>query len=323
MSFNIDWETIKQNGLCNTTIKKKLNTYLKDNGSSILPKYINNASIELIDIGDVSPELSLKNISDPISSIYDSIKTDLIEEWNLKNGMLNTYMETDFNLTPNKLDSQLIVDLKYTGNFQMVMKADLSVNYPSENFITLPLKLHISDLKIHSLILVAYLHNIQLKITEKKRQKQSNRNKTSSESDFTKEKENNLNKDDQNSETPNNKTIFTILCDVKDDTIESDTIVTNLSQMKNTSNISLNTETQNINENNNYSANNHINNNQTERSYFIRNISIKTEIGEGILPGSDKSILRNIQDLELMIVELLRKFIRDEICYPNWIEFDI
>lgn len=54
-------------------------------------------------------------------------------------------------------DIQFIVEIDYHGDLQMEVTVNLLVNYPSSNFITLPIQLHISDLVIHSIAAIAYL----------------------------------------------------------------------------------------------------------------------------------------------------------------------
>ena len=54
-------------------------------------------------------------------------------------------------------DIQLIVEFNYKGNLHMNILVNLLVNYPSPNFISLPIKLHITDIEIHSIATIAYL----------------------------------------------------------------------------------------------------------------------------------------------------------------------
>lgn len=54
-------------------------------------------------------------------------------------------------------DIQLIAEIKYQGDLHIEIAVNLLVNYPSPNFITLPIKLHITDLHIHSIVTIAYL----------------------------------------------------------------------------------------------------------------------------------------------------------------------
>lgn len=54
-------------------------------------------------------------------------------------------------------DLQTMIEIDYEGDLTMEVTVNLLVNYPSAQFITLPIKLHITDLVIHSLAAVAYL----------------------------------------------------------------------------------------------------------------------------------------------------------------------
>ncbi|KAI5950144.1 hypothetical protein KGF54_005292 [Candida jiufengensis] len=57
----------------------------------------------------------------------------------------------------NVNDIQLIVEIKYKGDLHIDLLVTLLVNYPSPNFISLPIKLHVTDLFIHSIATIAYL----------------------------------------------------------------------------------------------------------------------------------------------------------------------
>lgn len=54
-------------------------------------------------------------------------------------------------------DIQFILDVNYEGDATLEVTVNLQLNYPSSHFISLPIKLNISDLVIHSLAAVAYL----------------------------------------------------------------------------------------------------------------------------------------------------------------------
>lgn len=54
-------------------------------------------------------------------------------------------------------DLQLILEIDYHGDISLELTVNLLVNYPSSSFITLPIKLRITDLVVHSLAAVAYL----------------------------------------------------------------------------------------------------------------------------------------------------------------------
>lgn len=56
-------------------------------------------------------------------------------------------------------DIQLITEINYFGDLEMEITVNLLVNYPSPNFISLPIKLHLTDLVIHSIAALAYVKN--------------------------------------------------------------------------------------------------------------------------------------------------------------------
>lgn len=304
MSFDFNWEAILQKGKSNIQLKNKINEYLQKNGNSLLPSYIRNASVHHVDIGNTAPEITLKNISDPLPDIYSSLIKDYEMEYQSKIVDGHDLKNISVELYPNNLDTQMVLDLKYAGEFSMSFNADLSINYPSENFVKLPLQINISHINIHSLILVAYLNPTI---------------KTTYDYDRTDSKDMTEKRDIHTEELSAKKSILTVLCDVEDEAQEMDkfNISGLFTQNKTSSNINLSSTPIESNKNT------HLNNNHLERVMFIQDITINTVIGEGLEYNSDRSILRNIEDLEAMIIEFLRRFIRDELCYPNWIEFDL
>lgn len=54
-------------------------------------------------------------------------------------------------------DIQFILDIDFKGDASLEVMVNLQVNYPSSHFISLPIKLKISEIAIHSLAAVAYL----------------------------------------------------------------------------------------------------------------------------------------------------------------------
>lgn len=72
-----------------------------------------------------------------------------------KSGLRMTSKEPCSSRSEN--DIQLIAEVKYNGDMHLELTVNLLVNYPSPNFISLPIKLHVTDLVIHSIITIAYL----------------------------------------------------------------------------------------------------------------------------------------------------------------------
>lgn len=55
------------------------------------------------------------------------------------------------------MDVQLSTDIKWDSNIYIEIKCDLIVNYPSPKFITLPVRLKITNMQIHTLLVVAHI----------------------------------------------------------------------------------------------------------------------------------------------------------------------
>ncbi|QBM89694.1 mitochondrial distribution and morphology protein 12 [Metschnikowia aff. pulcherrima] len=54
-------------------------------------------------------------------------------------------------------DIQFVLEVDYRGDIMIEITVDLLVNYPSAKFISLPIKLKIAELEIHSLAVIAYV----------------------------------------------------------------------------------------------------------------------------------------------------------------------
>lgn len=55
-------------------------------------------------------------------------------------------------------DIQATIELKYDGDLFIEVSVKILLNYPSDRFVSLPIKLKIFDIKIHSLVILAYIN---------------------------------------------------------------------------------------------------------------------------------------------------------------------
>lgn len=139
MSFDIDWSKIESDTRLNKSIKDRLNSYVQ---SINLPSYVDNLRILDFSIGKVAPHITLRKISDPLDEFYKA---------------LNEEQEVGRTVEPSPNDIQLLTDIEYKGDLLITLAADLVLHYPTERFMTLPVKLTISNIGLHSLCLIAYL----------------------------------------------------------------------------------------------------------------------------------------------------------------------
>lgn len=179
-------------------------------------------------------------------------------------------------------DIQFILEVDFQSAICMELTINLLVNYPLSHFISLPIKLKITDLAIHSLVAVAYLEK---------------------------------------------KVYISILCDLNDSAADYFTSAAKhpslLKDPGSTSQLTLTGGTPAIGTpatatpaGGNFVD--YLAASTRERIDVIRNINIDTEIGE-----VENNVLRNVGKVEKFLVEQLRNIIRDEICWPGWLCFDL
>lgn len=142
MSFDIDWTKLESDSSLNESIKSHLNSYLQ---SIDLPDYVGNLRILDFSIGEVPPNIILREISDPLDEFYQALNEDIEEQESAR----------PIERSPN--DVQFLTEVEYKGDLLITISADLVLHYPTKNFMTLPVKLTISNIGIHSLCLLAYL----------------------------------------------------------------------------------------------------------------------------------------------------------------------
>ncbi|KAK6465917.1 mitochondrial distribution and morphology protein 12 [Scheffersomyces coipomensis] len=187
-------------------------------------------------------------------------------------------------------DIQLIVEFNYHGNAYLDLTANLLVNYPSPNFISLPVKLHITDLVIHALATIAYLKksvyfSFLCDIND-------------SVSDYF--------TSTNSSASTNTATTATTPADVVGTSTPHQTtpaVETPLSAHPTSGgNFVDYVSDQNMN----------------ERIDIIKKIKIESEIGQ-----LEQNVLRNVGKVEKFLVEQIRRIIRDEIAWPSWVCIDL
>ncbi|KOG99058.1 ERMES complex subunit MDM12 [Saccharomyces eubayanus] len=172
MSFDINWSTLESDNRLNDLIRKHLNSYLQ---TTQLPSYVSNLRVLDFDLGKVGPAITLKEITDPLDEFYDSIRDELEnneaeendnnknehEHANIEHRVVNQENINEDSeplvIMPSPNDVQFLLEAEYKGDLLVTIGADLVLNYPVEKFMTLPVKLSISDIGLHSLCIAAYL----------------------------------------------------------------------------------------------------------------------------------------------------------------------
>lgn len=105
--------------------------------------------------------LGLGNLNSPPHSSRPDTPTHFLphKPFNSENYSNNFIKTKRIAAERDKNDIQMIVEFNYQGNLEINLMVNLMVNYPSPNFISLPIKLHITDLVVHSIAVIAYLRD--------------------------------------------------------------------------------------------------------------------------------------------------------------------
>lgn len=134
-------------------------------------------------------------------------------------------------------DIQFYLDIAYNGDMSLCVTAKLLLNYPSPSFVSLPLKLTLTQLEIHAMAVLAYISK---------------------------------------------RIHFSFICDIEDEG-DSEILIGH------------------------------------ERINIIKNIKIESEIGDVKEHGS---VLRNVGKVERFLLERIRSLVRDELAWPGWITLE-
>ncbi|SSD60572.1 related to Mitochondrial distribution and morphology protein 12 [Saccharomycodes ludwigii] len=335
MSFEIDWSKIQNQKNINETIKSFFNTHL----SNIeLPSYIKNLRITNFEIGSIPPSLVLKQISDPLPHFYypedpnhKEEQGDTAKEKTDLNGKDPQSNKDDINSSAyrhendnqqgffekNEMDIQFLLDVEYKGDLLIEISAEVVLNYPTQDFLSLPLKLSVSNIGIHSLCLVAYLKSkgqlfFSCLCDVSDDELDNNAIKNSDELTY------NYQPSMERIQFIRRMDISSVIGGGDDDSNNGTTNVMDrnsksvpYASLLNSS-IPPSSNRNNINISNKTSSADTNNTNKNRNSGNSGNDSQNT-YNTGI---------RNVNEVENFILESLRNIIRKEICWPGWIDFE-
>ncbi|ODQ44196.1 hypothetical protein PICMEDRAFT_19454, partial [Pichia membranifaciens NRRL Y-2026] len=164
MSFDIQWDTICNDEQLALSLREFLNSKLS---TVELPHYLANLQVIDFKFGKTAPEITIRDIDVPFNEFYTSaneVNDEREEEGGNPNRDSNNKGNTnnssffsgeDYKSLDTSLDIQLSVDVNWDSELYIEIICDLLVNYPAPEFIRLPVRLKITDLRIHSLMVAA------------------------------------------------------------------------------------------------------------------------------------------------------------------------
>lgn len=143
MLFDIDWLAVRTPAV-HAAVRDWLNEQV---GGMELPSFIHRVEVLEVDLGSVPPEVTIRHIGDPFPEMYEAGES---EEGLAAAG--------DTTPVPNPEDTQLTLEVRYEGNLAVTLHVELLLNYPSQEFLTLPVSLTLLEVFVHAVVAVAYLH---------------------------------------------------------------------------------------------------------------------------------------------------------------------
>ncbi|ODQ61176.1 hypothetical protein WICANDRAFT_27920 [Wickerhamomyces anomalus NRRL Y-366-8] len=163
MSIDISWDKLNEDNVLNESIRDFLNDQVQ---GLQLPDYLMNIKVTNFSLGSIAPEITIRHIGDPFTDFYNDEMTGSEKLFtengsDIKSPMPSDSMnENDDGNDDVSNDIQFIVEVDYKGDITIEISVDLLLNYPSPGFITLPVKLRVVDLGIHSLAVIAHVSKV-------------------------------------------------------------------------------------------------------------------------------------------------------------------
>lgn len=147
MSIHFNWETLTADS---EVIEQRICDFLHNQFQAVkLPPFISSLAVSSFKLGSVPPEVTLKHFSDPFPEFYHPDDDSETPEC--------TPEAEPTEIEPGEFDIQSYVELKYAGDMQLAITATLLVNYPTPEFISLPVSIKVTNIDIHSLIVAAFI----------------------------------------------------------------------------------------------------------------------------------------------------------------------
>jgi len=132
MSLKIHWDRLDRE--VSLLIQQLLNSRFR---SIDLPEFLGYLRVEDFTFGDAPPHITLTDIGDPLHEFYVDQRSANADD------------------TPT--DVQLTLDVSYTGNMTITLATELSINFPSSSFLSLPLRLTVTDVVFSATMVIALL----------------------------------------------------------------------------------------------------------------------------------------------------------------------
>jgi hypothetical protein len=130
MSFILNWEKLTEES------GNEFRNFLEEKLNQMRPDFLDTFIIPKFTFGTVAPDINIIDISNPLPTFYES---DTIHR--------------------NKFDTQILMNISYSGNLSFALKTGLDINYPNSSFMMLPLEFNVSEVIFKGDLIIASNNN--------------------------------------------------------------------------------------------------------------------------------------------------------------------
>lgn len=155
MSLEINWDVLSSDTQLNDQIREFLDDQLQ---KVTLPNFIKDVKVTKFYIGEKPPAVTIRHIGDPLAEFYESDEED--EDTPDQSESLSIASRRKVSEKDKEKDVQLTAELDYSGDMVIEVATNLLLNYPSTSFIELPIKLRVTGIRIHSMVVIAYVRHL-------------------------------------------------------------------------------------------------------------------------------------------------------------------
>ncbi|KAJ2655507.1 Mitochondrial distribution and morphology protein 12 [Coemansia sp. RSA 1200] len=153
MSFVIYWEKLDKKVA--QSVQSQINQFFSSLDDR--PSFLGDIRVESLDFGSVAPNLEIVDLTEPFPEFY--MATEEEEEDDDDDEGAGSSRGSQLSPSASEDDMQLLAKVEYCGDMAIVLKTELQLNYLAQQFVSLPVTLHITKIEFSALAVLAYLQD--------------------------------------------------------------------------------------------------------------------------------------------------------------------
>ncbi|KAJ2762926.1 Mitochondrial distribution and morphology protein 12 [Coemansia sp. BCRC 34490] len=158
MSFVIYWEKLDKKVA--QSVQSQINRFFSSLDDR--PPFLGDIRVESLDFGSVAPNLEIVDLTEPFPEFYmatEEEEEDDDDDDAAASGSSGGGRGSQLPPSASEDDMQLLAKVEYCGDMAIVLKTELQLNYLAQQFVSLPVTLHITKIEFSALAVLAYLQD--------------------------------------------------------------------------------------------------------------------------------------------------------------------